>query len=526
MRKNSLATLAALVFFAPSLAFAATQTYSTPGTYTFTVPSYSSLSVDVKGAGGGGGYPVFYWGYAHGYDGTYSEFGSATAVRGNGGGGWWNPYGWPPPAIAGTASGGDINTTGGGSPAGYTNADACVGSDYNDCRGGAGGGAVKSWTSGAGGAPTTGSSVTVVVGTAGAQYSRPPGYPVSVAAGNGSVAITWTEPAVPTCSVTLSPNPINQGSSSTLTWSSTNATSVYIANVGYVSTSGSTSVSPSVTTTYAGSATGAGGSASCTGTQTLTVHPSCSFDGNTVIHGSSVTAYQASTVPYGSTCSSQSRTCTDGTLSGTYQYASCSVSPAASCTLDGTTIAHGSSGTFYSQTSAPSGSTCASISQSRSCTDGTLSGSSSYQYATCSCTPTYSCSGQDIRYTNASCTTSTTLSCTLPAFCSAGSPQCQYPAISFTETTDGTGHLEARPALVLAGDTTSLYWNVANAESCTIAGGGQSWTTTTSGTSGVQTLPIDTPTTYTLTCTAYEGAIPASVTETTTVVVLPVFEEN
>src|SRR5690606_11400056 len=48
-----------------------------------------------------------------------------------------------------------------------------------------------------------------------------------------------------------------------------------------------------------------------------------------VAHGSSVTAYQSSTVPYGSSCTggsqSQTRTCNNGTLSGSYQYASCSV---------------------------------------------------------------------------------------------------------------------------------------------------------------------------------------------------------
>ncbi len=52
---------------------------------------------------------------------------------------------------------------------------------------------------------------------------------------------------------------------------------------------------------------------------------SCSFDGQTVASGASVTAYQASSVPAGSLCVSQPRVCTDGTLSGTYAYASCVV---------------------------------------------------------------------------------------------------------------------------------------------------------------------------------------------------------
>jgi hypothetical protein len=52
---------------------------------------------------------------------------------------------------------------------------------------------------------------------------------------------------------------------------------------------------------------------------------SCSFDGETIDSGSSVTAYQASSVAPDSVCVSESRLCSDGTLSGTYAYASCSV---------------------------------------------------------------------------------------------------------------------------------------------------------------------------------------------------------
>jgi Right handed beta helix region len=52
---------------------------------------------------------------------------------------------------------------------------------------------------------------------------------------------------------------------------------------------------------------------------------SCSFDGKTIASGSSVTAYRASSVAPGNLCISQSRVCSDGTLAGTYTYASCSV---------------------------------------------------------------------------------------------------------------------------------------------------------------------------------------------------------
>ena len=106
----------------------------------------------------------------------------------------------------------------------------------------------------------------------------------------------------------------------------------------------------------------------------------CTFNGQTVLHGASVTAYQTTTVPYGSSCNSQSRTCNNGTLSGSYTKASCSVDPASNCTAPwGATVAHGSSITAYQTSSAAYGSTCTS--QSRKCNNGTLSGS--YTHSSC-----------------------------------------------------------------------------------------------------------------------------------------------
>jgi hypothetical protein len=52
----------------------------------------------------------------------------------------------------------------------------------------------------------------------------------------------------------------------------------------------------------------------------------------------------------------------------------------ASCTLDGVTVPHGESETFYS---AEEHANCASIRQVRNCDDGDLDGSASYEYANC-----------------------------------------------------------------------------------------------------------------------------------------------
>ena len=64
----------------------------------------------------------------------------------------------------------------------------------------------------------------------------------------------------PTAKLTAAPTTITAGNSATLTWSTTNTTSVSIDNgIGTVAASGSTTVSPTTTTTYTLTANGSGG---------------------------------------------------------------------------------------------------------------------------------------------------------------------------------------------------------------------------------------------------------------------------
>lgn len=140
------------------------KTYSTPGSYTFTVPAnYGTLTVTVNGAGGGSGN---YDGY--GIDGGNSSFNGTIIGRGGGGSRGTTGRGAP-----GTASGGNVsNTTGGGA----------AGGDNGYVSGGNGGQAVSTYATGA--LPST---ATVVVGAGG------PGDPFYGGPGqNGSVQITWT----------------------------------------------------------------------------------------------------------------------------------------------------------------------------------------------------------------------------------------------------------------------------------------------------------------------------------------------
>jgi len=114
----------------------------------------------------------------------------------------------------------------------------------------------------------------------------------------------------------------------------------------------------------------------------------CVADGAYVAHNASRTFYTTKTPAFGSTCSqfSQSRKCTDGVLEGTasYAYATCTEPTGASCTIDGTTVSHNQTRTFYSRSSAPSGGNCAEYGQSRTCIDGTLSGSNDFDHSSCS----------------------------------------------------------------------------------------------------------------------------------------------
>lgn len=111
----------------------------------------------------------------------------------------------------------------------------------------------------------------------------------------------------------------------------------------------------------------------------VNVPNACLFNGRTVESEDGVTAYLSSFVPYGQACTQQTRTCSNGTLSGSRNFASCNIGAPASCHFNGQTIAHGQTVTAYLHAIAPVGSSC--VPESRSCVNGLLSGS----FANASC---------------------------------------------------------------------------------------------------------------------------------------------
>src|SRR5215813_8133619 len=82
-------------------------------------------------------------------------------------------------------------------------------------------------------------------------------------------------PASPSVSLSASPASTQPGQPITLTWSSTNATSITLEpSIGVVVAQGSTIVKPSQSTTYTVTATGPGGSAHASAQVTITPAPS------------------------------------------------------------------------------------------------------------------------------------------------------------------------------------------------------------------------------------------------------------
>jgi peptidoglycan-associated lipoprotein len=81
-------------------------------------------------------------------------------------------------------------------------------------------------------------------------------------------------PAQPTVTLSADPGSVNKGDSSTLSWTSTNATQLTIApEVGTVTAEGSTKVTPLDSTTYTITASGPGGSANATARVTVSTPP-------------------------------------------------------------------------------------------------------------------------------------------------------------------------------------------------------------------------------------------------------------
>ena len=147
-----------------------------------------------------------------------------------------------------------------------------------------GGNSTLSWTASHASSASINGGVGSVSATAGSKQihvSTTGTYVLSVANSSGKATcdakITVAPPPTPkpTCTLSASPSSIQRGSSSTLSWTTTHASSFTInQGIGAVAhtASGATTTSPTNTTTYAGTASGAGGTVTC-GTKVVVVQP-------------------------------------------------------------------------------------------------------------------------------------------------------------------------------------------------------------------------------------------------------------
>lgn len=123
---------------------------------------------------------------------------------------------------------------------------------------------------------------------------------------------------------------------------------------------------------------------------------SCLFNGQTIAHQGTVVGYQSSSVAYNQTCNQQVRTCNNGVLSGAFNFASCTVDTPKNCSFNGQTVAHGSPVQAYQNSTVNAGQTC--VVETRVCTDGNLSGS--YNYGSCTVAANAAClfNGQTVAH--------------------------------------------------------------------------------------------------------------------------------
>lgn len=172
-------------FYGAVRSVAGSRSWTSPGTYSFTVPPYSTMRIDVRGAGGGGGGSTYDIGLpgANGSAGGNASVSSTGLVGRGGSGGQGSYYNTPGKAANGTASGGNVlNSTGGGAAGG-------VGGTYGITKGGNGGNGGRAVSDFAPGALGVGATLTVTVPSGGAGGA---GQVSGAKGGNGAVYISWT----------------------------------------------------------------------------------------------------------------------------------------------------------------------------------------------------------------------------------------------------------------------------------------------------------------------------------------------
>jgi len=396
-----------------------------------------------------------------------------------------------------------------------------------------GGSSTLNWSSTNATACTAGSAWSGPEATSGTQSVTPTAtgtssYDLTCTGSGGSVTstatVTVTAPPLPTVTIAANPASLVLGNSSTLSWSSANATSCTASGAwsGTEAVSGTQNVTPVATGTnsYALTCTGSGGSTTSTATVSVTA------PAPTVMIAISPTAIatgQSATLSWSST---NATSCTaSGAWSGTEATSgSLSESPSAagtdvytlSCTgSGGTTIA---SATLTVSAVAPPPPAAPTVTIAANPPDITLGQSTTLSWSSTnatSCTASGAWNGAEPtggsmnESPDAAGSDAYTLNCS-----GAGGSASASASVTVTAATPAapTLSITAQPAAITLGQSTTLNWSSANAGSCSASG---AW----SGEEDTAGEQAETPAAtgaaiYTLSCSGPGGNVVAAVTVT------------
>lgn len=215
---------------APIFAFSAdlikpgSQSYNSPGSFTFTVPKYKKLVVQLWGGGGSGaelvgpsgnsyntgGGDSSFWGRLFAYGGAKGIVGYNGSRPGgaggsfaggdggeagsNGGQGWGN-HGGDGGRAGGPGGGATAVGVAGNGPAGNFPGGGGAGGSNSAAAGSGGGGGgycIKTYTFGAAGSPAVGDVLPLVVGAGGTPYYYHSAYPDGGPGASGRVLVSWS----------------------------------------------------------------------------------------------------------------------------------------------------------------------------------------------------------------------------------------------------------------------------------------------------------------------------------------------
>lgn len=277
---------------------------------------------------------------------------------------------------------------------------------------------------------------------------------------SGWYALTYVGAvSTPTASLSASPSTISQGSSSALTWSSTNATSC--AGTGFSTgnaTSGTVSVSPSSTTTYSVTCTGTGGTSPQASKQVIVTSTVAAPVTTVSTSPSSIQTGESVTITWSSTnasyCSS-SQFDTEGATSGSVTLTPSSTTTY-TVTCTGTTGT--GSGTWQYQRSDTSDLACPWTDPNRPYSALATCPSSNPQGTSCTNPPNTNCKVNS-GYCNA--VTTDVYSCVA----SSPSPS-DSESVQVLVGGPVTALLSSTKTTVQAGETTTLTWSSSGSEYC------------------------------------------------------------